>query len=307
MILTICPNPSIDTYAWVGSLEPGTVNRINRLEEYPGGKATHIAMALKELGEDTRLLGIWAGCNGDWIKQKCLEKGIPSAGIAIHGNSRKCYTFRSQHVDIDNTELLEPGPMLSKQHFAMFLDVCVNHFQESEIICMAGSWPQGTADIAYASVVELANINNKRIIIDCSGAQLRNVLKHRFFGIHLNESEAMSLGMGSLEQCLTTLSQKIELVVITKGRKGLWLAYNGRVIHARAEVDNVISTVGSGDCLTAGVAYAVSRGWEAAEVARYAVACGAANCMNEKIGQIKRKDVEALLPLVEIKVLAHEF
>lgn len=34
-------------------------------------------------------------------------------------------------------------------------------------------------------------------------------------------------------------------------------------------IDNVISTVGSGDCLTAGIMFALSEGMEIEDIARY--------------------------------------
>lgn len=305
MILSICPNPSIDTYAWLEQLEPGKVNRIGKLQEYPGGKGTHVAMALKELGANTNLLGIWAGYSGSWIRQKCEEIGIVSGGITVSGTSRKCYTFRSQDDRFNNTELLEPGPELSQSSYARFRDVCYHQFPQSHLICISGSWPHGAPDNACVDIIELAKNAGKKIIVDCSGAQLIHIIKQRFFGIHLNETEALALGAGSIEDALAMLRRNIELVAITKGADGLWLTYNDQVIHANVDIENVISTVGSGDCLTAGMAYAVHKGFELEDIARYAVACGAANCLYEGIGQLKINDVESLLPNVKVKVMAY--
>ncbi|SDD81994.1 tagatose 6-phosphate kinase [Pricia antarctica] len=49
MILAVCPNPSIDTYAWLTVFKKGQANRISGMMEFPGGKGIHVAMALKEL------------------------------------------------------------------------------------------------------------------------------------------------------------------------------------------------------------------------------------------------------------------
>lgn len=48
-ILVVCPNPSIDTYAWIDGFANGVPNRIKREDRYPGGKGLHVAMALAEL------------------------------------------------------------------------------------------------------------------------------------------------------------------------------------------------------------------------------------------------------------------
>lgn len=305
MILSICPNPSIDTNANLEHLRPGQPNRIDELQEYPGGKGTHVAMALKELGADTCLLGVWAGHSGEWIRQKCEEAEITCGGITVSGTNRKCYTFRSSNEQFNNTELLEPGPELSQSSYARFKDVCKDRFRQSDLICMSGSWPHGAPDNAYAEIIELADEADRDIIVDCSGSQLNNAIKHNFFGIHLNEAEAIALGAGGIESALSSLSRNINLVAITKGSEGLWLSYNDLVIHANVEIEQVLTTVGSGDCLTAGIAYAVSKGFEAEDIARYAVACGAANCLSENIGQLKINDVESLLPQVRVKVMTY--
>jgi len=80
MILSVCPNPSIDTYAWLDNFESGGVNRIKKLEEYPGGKGVHVALAIAELGGRSKLLANWAGNNGDWIKKECINRNIEISG-----------------------------------------------------------------------------------------------------------------------------------------------------------------------------------------------------------------------------------
>lgn len=121
MILCVCPNPSIDTYAWLQHIEPGETNRIEKLREFPGGKGTHVAFALKKLGADISLFGNWAGNNGEWIKDKSTKAGIRPIGIPLKGNNRKCYTFRSDDKSFDNTELLEPGPEMTGKDWEKFL------------------------------------------------------------------------------------------------------------------------------------------------------------------------------------------
>lgn len=50
MILSVCPNPSVDTY-WNlhGPLHPGKTHRIGSEQRFPGGKGVHVALAVTEL------------------------------------------------------------------------------------------------------------------------------------------------------------------------------------------------------------------------------------------------------------------
>lgn len=300
MILSLCPNPSIDTYAWLSDFKSGEVNRIERLEEFPGGKGIHVALALAELGEASRLMGNWAGNAGEAIKDSCIQKGISITGVSLEGNNRKCYTFRSSDPSFNNSELLEPGPSMTSDTWEAFK----NKFQEeaaaAELICMSGSWPKNAPANAYGELIAIAHAANTKVILDCSGEQLDAALKEGFFGLHLNEQEAENLcGSTELDALVDKLGGKVELIALTKGKDGLYLSYKGQSIHANVKIDKVISTVGSGDCLTAGIAYAVNKDLKLKEIAAYGVACGAANCLIEDLGMLQRSHVEDLLAKVE--------
>jgi tagatose 6-phosphate kinase len=37
-ILSVCPNPSVDTFVWVDHIHAGRVTRAEREQHFPGGK-----------------------------------------------------------------------------------------------------------------------------------------------------------------------------------------------------------------------------------------------------------------------------
>lgn len=302
MILTVCPNPSIDTFAWLQVFRVGEANRIEDIKEFPGGKGTHVAMALNELNSSVSLLGNWAGTNGEWIKSSPQLKGIEVLGTQLRGNNRKCFTFRS-HVDkqFDNTELLEPGPEMNDEDWESFLKHFKSALKCCSLVCLSGSWPLGAPEDAYFQLVQLCTKAGKRAILDCSGIQLQNALKGEFFGLHINEHEAeANFGTKNYGEINEQLKNKVSLLAITKGKDGLFLYMDHNYVHANVVLDEVKSTVGSGDCLTAGIAYAVVNELPFNQIAAYGVACGAANCMNENLGMLRLEDVNQLLPRVKL-------
>ena len=308
MILSLCPNPSIDTLARLDNFEPGKINRAVNLQEFPGGKGIHVALALAELGAHSKIFGNWAGNSGGWIKKGCEYRGVEVTGIELQGNNRKCYTFRSTDPQFDNTELLEPGPKMNPANWQDFKKKFLVELPAAAYVCMSGSWPRNASPDAYLKTIELAGSTETKAILDCSGTQLKNALKTSFFGLHLNQHEAIEFcGSSEIEDLQRTLEGKVELIALTKGKEGLILSYKGQTVHASVEIQNIISTVGSGDCLTAGIAYALSQDLDIREIAAYGVACGAANCIHEELGMLKREDVEKLRPQVRIKQLRNEF
>jgi len=302
MVLAVCPNPSIDTYAWLETFEKGQVNRIRVVDEFPGGKGIHVAMALKELGCPVSLMANWAGSNGEWIKSNARLTGIEMLGPQLTGNTRKCFTFRS---DIDkkfnNTELLEPGPKMTAEDWESFVFQFNLALKDCSLVCLSGSWPKGAPDDAYYQLLQLCEKVGKIAILDCSGIQLKNALKGKFFGLHINEDEAeTNFGTKQHSEISKLLKNKISLLALTKGKDGLFLHLDGDYAHANVLLKEVKSTVGSGDCLTAGIAYAVFKEYSLDQIASYGAACGAANCMNEDLGILRQEDVQQLLPLVKV-------
>lgn len=302
MILSVCPNPSIDTYAWLTRFSSGQVNRIEKIQKFPGGKATHVALALAELGAETKLMGNWAGFSGEWIKNAVTKKNIACSGVQLEGNNRTCYTFRSTDSDFNHSELLEPGPEMTGENWNEFKSVFTEEITHASLVCMSGSWPTGAPTDAYRQLIEIANQQDCKVILDCSGTQLEEALKSEIFGLHINEHEAKALcGSADIDVLNKHLNGKVNLIALTKGKEGMQLILNNQVIHANVKPEKVISSVGSGDCLTAGIAYAVSNNLSTEQVAAYGVACGAANCMLEALGMLEKQTVEKLMAQVEIK------
>lgn len=304
MILCVCPNPSIDSYAWLNEFYLGGVNRIDLLSEYPGGKGTHVAIAVQKLGVSSTLFANWAGNTGKKIQELATSFGLGCEGVNIKGENRKCFTFRSDNSRIQNTELLEPGPEISPKDFSAFCTEFQQHAEKAELICASGSWPNGSPDDAYAQLIRIAKQFNRKLVLDCSGVQLEQALEEKFFGLHINEHEAKTLFDSSdVEEIIRKLKSQVELIALTKGKEGLYLYYNNRLIHANVQIDHVLSTVGSGDCLTGGIAYAASQHLDIEEMARYGVSCGAANCLNEDLGIFNIQDVQKLYQQVTINQL----
>lgn len=303
MILSVCPNPSIDAYAWLQSFENGMANRIVKLKEYPGGKGIHVAMALKELGSSVAIMGNWAGYSGEWIKNASQLNEIDKLGPQLMGNNRKCYTFRSSQRDtFDNSELLEPGPVMSNVSWNRFLLEFKIIIKKFHFVSFSGSWPEGAPDDAYSQLLKICKDENIRSFLDCSGIQLKNALQEGFFGLHINEHEANSVfGTQNHIEIRELLMDKISLIAITKGKEGLFLHSKDHSVHANVSINDVKSTVGSGDCLTAGIVHAIDNGFSFNRIATYGVACGAANCLNEELGILKVADVNKLLNEVELK------
>lgn len=303
MLLAVCPNPSVDYYTWIDSLEPGKVHRAKREIRYPGGKGVHVALAAAELGEEVTLLGFWGAETGRWIRDECMKRNIKCIGPEITEWSRSCYTFKSDGV-YDDTELLGYGPEISLKEFREFTSEFGLATEGSSAVTLSGSWPKGAPPDGYAELIQIAKKSGKPVFLDATGEPFRLGLRENPYAIHLNYGECKSLtGLSGIPEMMNYLEKYAELIAITTGSGGLYLGSGKRIIHGNIKLDQIYSTVGSGDCLTAGLATGIIRNMKRDDLVKLSVACGAANCLREDLGMLHKSDVERLLNKIEINLL----
>ena len=302
-VLAVCPNPSVDGWAWIDDLRPREVNRMTREEHYPGGKGVHVALAMAELGEPVRLLGFWAGPTGQWIRQEC-ERRYPHLhciGPTVSGWSRSCYTFQSEYEAVAGTELLGVGPTLQEEDIDAFYQAFDDAVAPCRCVTLSGSWPKQAPDNGYARLIHQARAQGKATLVDCTGPLLQRALAEHPFSVHLNRAETTELfATDGLAEALPLLLAHCDQAAITDGAEGLWLADGQHTVHSRCAVDPVYSAVGSGDCLVAGLAVAFVRGISLPDAARLGAACGAANCRHPELGILKQEDVDQLYKTTEL-------
>lgn len=302
MILSVCPNPSVDTY-WNlnGPLHAGKSHRIASEQRFPGGKGIHVALAVAELGEPSLLLGCWAGATGDWLRDQCNKLGVTCHGPSIPGMNRTCLTLRTDDTAWHDTELLGPGPELRPEDYQAFLHEYNKLLDHASIVVLSGSWPPGAPADPYGPMIDMANLRDIPVWLDCSGDVLQQALPHKPYGLHLNKKEA-SDGLppgydGTPEQFYL---QFVQTLALTAGKDGLFLSTPSTTIHASCRLEQIVSAVGSGDCLTAGIAVGHYRGENLEQMARLGASCGSANCLREDLGMLYRKDVVDLLKRVVV-------
>ncbi|MBL7736136.1 MAG: hypothetical protein JNL51_11810 [Chitinophagaceae bacterium] len=302
MILAVCPNPSIDILAEIDHFRLKSVNRFKKELHYPGGKGVHVAMAVAEIAGQADLLGVWGGPSGAWIKEECKTRNVACYGPTVSGWTRSCYTFKSEDPHINETEITGAGPHTSEREYQAFVEEYSASIDRYEVVCMSGSVPPGFSSDTYFRLLGFSK--NKKTIIDCSGIALEKALQRNPYCVHINIHEGKALfDIDDPAQIAVKLKEHCAYAAVTNGADGLYLAHRDQLIHAAVRVDHVISTVGSGDCLTAGLAVAISQQYSIEEMARLAVACGAANCIYEELGMLRLSDVQALNKKAQVKTI----
>jgi 1-phosphofructokinase family hexose kinase len=301
-------NTAIDRFIHLDALNPGEVHRVRAEQVYPGGKGVHVAQTIAALGERVQLVGLVDVQHRNLICQRMSERGVLFHGVEIAGELRHCLALQDATGSI--TEILGQGPLLSQAECDALLRNFRRSADESDLVILSGSLPRGLPTTIYAQLIDYVKGIGKRCLVDASGEALRHAVAAKPFTIKPNRDEISQLygraidRLDSAAEAARVLhADDIALPVVSLGALGAVCADDDGVWHAVVELAHSRNSVGSGDCLLAGMAVALERGQSHDEALRLGVACGAANAMHEETGYVRRADVDALMAKVRVERL----
>lgn len=298
-------NTAIDRFMQVDALTPGDVHRARTETLYPGGKGVHVAQTIAALGERVRLVGVIDTAHRAFVAHRMNARGVLFHGVDIAGPLRQCLAVQEPAGRI--TEILGQGPQLSADEQENLLGEFDRSVAESELVILSGSLPRGFGDRLYADLVQRVQRLGKRCLVDASGQALRHAVGVEPYLVKPNRDEISELvgqpvtGLPAAVAAALALRERgIAMPVVTLGALGAVAADDSGVWHAQLAAVPVRNTVGSGDCLLAGMAVAIHRQWPIEQALRLGVACGAANAASEETGFAERGDIDLLLAGVKV-------
>jgi 1-phosphofructokinase family hexose kinase len=304
-------NPAIDTRLVLDEFQVGRVNRASEIHREPGGKAAHVAMALKALGANPKWIGFSGGATGNE-----LIEGL--RGLKIEAVSAPTVHATRVNLEIMDTrggvtEILEPGGTIAPSEWCEFQNICANEFQRiagKKIMLISGSQPPGVPAKASAMLLKVAQSSGCLAFLDTSGTPLAEGLGAGPDFVKINREEAQSVtgvpvhDVVSAEQALRNLLERgARSAAISLGDRGM-VGIQQRdkpAVHAWTAPLRVKSTVGCGDSALAGFAFATASGFSFERSLALAVACGAANCLAPLPARINQEDVLRFEPGVRVE------
>ncbi|GLQ45383.1 tagatose-6-phosphate kinase [Dyella lipolytica] len=301
-------NTAIDRFIHLDALKPGEVHRVRAEQVYPGGKGVHVAQTIAALGERVQLVGLIDAMHRHLICQRMSERGVLFHGVEIAGELRHCLAL--QEADGSITEVLGQGPLLSPAECDALLLDFRRSVDESDLVILSGSLPRGFPSTVYAELVDYVKSSGKRCLVDASGDAMRHAVDAKPFLVKPNRDEIGELRgkpVADLDAAIEAVGELqahgVVMPVVTLGALGVTTGDPSGIWHAGLSLPQVRNTVGSGDCLLAGMAVGIARDMSLEQTLRLGVACGASNALGEETGFVERRTVEALLPQVKVQRL----
>ena len=300
-IVTITLNPALDLTTRLDAMSLGEVNLVSEAHLRAAGKGINVAMVLKDLGRDVALTG-WLGADNQQSFVSLFEERILADHfVRVAGSTRINVKIAEQSGRV--TDLNLPGLTIHEgevQALEAAIDELVPH---ADWFVLAGSLPKGVEPDYCARLIALLKARGKRVIFDCSGAALSAGLSAAPTLVKPNLEELSQWAgrpintLSEQADCARALqAQGIPHVVISNGSEGLVWFGPDATWQAMPPRMQVVSTVGAGDSLVAGLAHGLSLGWAPEQTLRLATAVSALAVSQVAVGF---SDINVLTPLLE--------
>ncbi len=296
--------PCVQRIIEYAQFKKNEVNRALRVTVGVGGKGANTARVVTQLGGTPKLIGFSGGANGQLLEEMLQAEGVDFEHVAVTGETRICQTLL-EAGNPETTELVEEMPPISSNDWKRMQ--ILFHLQElsGAIISISGKLPAGAPVDAYAQLTKIAAQTGGRVILDAPGEPLLLALEHKPFMVKINDVELLQTlgGNDLLAACGELLKRGAQSVLITRGSRSAFFMDGFQTLEIFPPTISAVNPVGSGDAVTAGMAFELARGGDMAEVIVMGMACGAANALNLLSGFLKPNDVEQLRTQVRVETI----
>ncbi|HQS25578.1 MAG: hypothetical protein B7Y11_13550 [Sphingobacteriia bacterium 24-36-13] len=304
-IVTITLNPALDKSITVPELVPEKKLRALSAKVEPGGGGINISRALKKLGVASEAIILSGGYTGKTLEALLSKEQVAFTAIETEGDTRENF------VVFDEDKKLQyrfgmPGERVSDQELGLLMQA-IGNFAHADYVVVSGSLPPGTSIAVFHQIAIIAQQLNAKLIVDTSGDGLKAAVKEGLYLIKPNLRELASL-VGKewidMADVIVTARQVIaagacKAMAVSMGADGAMLITATEHYKAAAPQAPVLSTVGAGDSMVAGMLAALTKGWGWEQVLQYGVAAGSAATLHKGTELCSLSDTERIF--AEIK------
>ncbi len=308
MIVTVTLNPAVDQTLVLDRLATGDTNRVRDSRIDPGGKGINVSRVLRELGRESLATGLAPGTLGRFIEHSLLDTGILCDFVHTRGQTRTNLTVVDETAH-ETTLFSYRGPTTDPRHVQTLEARLRRDLSKGDWLVVAGSIPPPIEASEYAQLIELGRQAGAHTVLDADAAALEAGLTAHPELVKANHHEAERLLGRALDEDRDVLRAADELrdgasaAVITAGGRGAAAVSEEGAWWAWPPETVVVSAVGAGDALLAGLLLKLENGGTLEDGLRYGTAAGAAACLTPGTQLCRREEVDRLLPQVRLDQL----
>jgi 1-phosphofructokinase family hexose kinase len=301
MIVIITPNPALDRTMVIHHLRLGQRHRAQHVLVAAGGKGLNVARAAQTLKQPFIISAPLGGLTGQLVAHLSKEEGF-ECRWSWHsaGETRTCILLVDPDMN-DATPLDEHGPSLSSNDWLAFVDTILDIARHTSFAAICGSLPPSVPAENLTELIHTLKDRRIRTIVDTSKQALTAAIEAQPYGIKGNNDELstnLALPITTVAEAVQAgkalRAQGIELAVITMGAEGAIATNSHGTCIVRPPLLKIVSTVGSGDSLLAGLMTRLEQGAPLDIALQHGVACGSADALTIGGGLIHMHDVDRI-------------
>jgi 1-phosphofructokinase len=307
VIITVTLNPAIDQTLVLERFSPGDTNRVRDSRIDPGGKGINVSRVLRELGRESIATGFAAGGLGRFVEHSLLEQSILCDFVHTRGQTRTNLTVVDEDAH-ETTLLSSRGPEMDPRHVQTLETRLKRYMSAGDWLVVAGSIPPPLEPAVYAHLIELGRQCHVHTVLDADADALAVGLTGRPELVKSNHHEAERLLGRTLESDEGLLGAADEMraagagtAVVTAGSRGAVAVSDEGAWWSWPPATVVVSSVGAGDSLLAGLLLKLEDGARLEEGLRWGTAAGAAACLMSGTQLCQNDEVLRLLPDVRVE------
>ena len=268
---------AVDTIAVVDKLpETDGTRYLSDVQDYPGGSAANVSVALRRLGVPVSFVGkIGGDADGLLLMKEFQKEGVDTSGVIIEPEQTTVKTFisidqfggkRIQVLGRDNSALSLSSPK----------EVDWSMIEESEAVYVGEVFTEVAELIA-----SFARSRSKTVVyrpgqslITFNAEKVRNILRH------VNVLILNQLGWEAIKKIPESVPADLiengpEVVIVTKGVEECQTYTKDETFEKTAYTIKTIDTTGAGDAFVAGLISALLESKDLKECVKYALAVSA--------------------------------
>jgi 6-phosphofructokinase 2 len=307
MIHTVTANPALDLTYRVSHIKLDDKIRAKEVIRAAGGNGINVSRVAARLQHETVAMGFIGGRSGEEIEDLLKAEGVRT-WFTQHAEATRTNAIiqddASQQIRVSG-----PGATVTQNEVECLISNIMD-LRKPDFLVISGGLLKGMPHDFYIALTRYAVRDGVRVAADADGEELKSAVKAGVYLIKPNHYELERLtGIevkthhDAVKAARKVLQQGVEVVVCSIGSQGAILVTREEAWKAVPPKVKVDSAVGAGDSLLAGVlvAKAEEKSWD--EVLRLGVACGTATAMSPGTDLCYVKDIETILPQVELEPL----
>jgi 6-phosphofructokinase 2 len=268
----------------------------------PGGGGVNVSRAIRHLGGESTALFLAGGETGDLLSTLLQRESIATNCIRIDEPTRENVNVLDRGSRKEY-RFSVPGPHVGQEEWMHCLRAIHSVSPAPDYVVASGALPPGVPVDFYGRLATLATTAGFKLLIDTFGEPLRHAAAHGTFLLKPNAGELAAMAdesgpfsTGLLERAARAIvdTGRSEVIVISAGAAGAILVDGTGARRVPAPVVRLVSRVGAGDSMMAGIVLALARGSDIDEAVAFGVAAGTAAVMRPGHQLCTREDTERL-------------